>query len=241
MTTSTVYTTNVYTVTKCPPTVTNCPTGKVVTETIPLYTTVCPVTGTQTAPKPTGPPANGPETITTKYTTVYTVTKCPPTVTNCPVGKVVTEVRTTTYCPGQDGQPPKPTGSAGGNKPSAPGSDKPTGPAGGDKPAQSTGSAGGDKPTGPAGGDKPAKSTGSAGGNVPQGSKTSEAPKPTGPAGSVPKPSVPVVASNSTIVTIPNKPTGSTPAKTSAPASGGAKVGFSVAAVAVGVLVAVMM
>ncbi|KAI3320808.1 glycoside hydrolase family 18 protein [Xylariaceae sp. AK1471] len=49
-TTSTVVTTKVYTVTSCAPTVTNCAaSGVVVTETIPLYTTVCPVTETETA------------------------------------------------------------------------------------------------------------------------------------------------------------------------------------------------
>ncbi|KAI0119057.1 glycoside hydrolase superfamily [Daldinia grandis] len=53
-TTSTVYSTTVYTVTSCAPSVTNCPAkGSVVTETIALYTTVCPVTETQ---KPTQPP-----------------------------------------------------------------------------------------------------------------------------------------------------------------------------------------
>jgi len=41
--TSTVYTTNVYTITSCPPTVTNCPVGKVTSE-VTSYTTVCPVT-----------------------------------------------------------------------------------------------------------------------------------------------------------------------------------------------------
>lgn len=50
LTTSTVYTTRVHTVTSCAPTVTNCPAGSggevVVTETIPLYTTVCPVATT---------------------------------------------------------------------------------------------------------------------------------------------------------------------------------------------------
>ncbi|KAK1593360.1 concanavalin A-like lectin/glucanase domain-containing protein, partial [Colletotrichum navitas] len=45
LTTSTIYTTKVSTVTACPPTVTDCPgrIGKVITETIALYTTVCPV------------------------------------------------------------------------------------------------------------------------------------------------------------------------------------------------------
>ena len=42
MTTSTVYTSIVYTVTSCPPTVTNCPVGKKTTE-MTSYTTVCPV------------------------------------------------------------------------------------------------------------------------------------------------------------------------------------------------------
>jgi chitinase len=49
-TTSTVYRTTVYTVTSCAPTVTNCPAkiGQVTTETIIDYTTVCPVTATET-------------------------------------------------------------------------------------------------------------------------------------------------------------------------------------------------
>ncbi|RSL41721.1 hypothetical protein CEP53_012590 [Fusarium sp. AF-6] len=52
-TTSTVYTTKTYTITKCPPTVTDCPVGHVTTETIPVYTTVCPVeTGKPVEPKP---------------------------------------------------------------------------------------------------------------------------------------------------------------------------------------------
>jgi chitinase len=45
MTTSIVYTTKVYTVTSCAPTVTNCPAkmGQLTTETIVLATTICPV------------------------------------------------------------------------------------------------------------------------------------------------------------------------------------------------------
>ncbi|UNI20542.1 hypothetical protein JDV02_006620 [Purpureocillium takamizusanense] len=109
MTTSTVYTTTVRTITKCPPTV-HCPTGGyVTTETIPLYTTVCPVTATKTdSHEPTtavqtNKPAHsqGQTTITTKVTKIYTITSCGPTVTNCPIGKVTTEVSTTTYCPGE--------------------------------------------------------------------------------------------------------------------------------------------
>jgi hypothetical protein len=48
-TTSVVYTTVIYTVTSCAATVTNCPAklGQVTTDTILLYTTVCPVTETE--------------------------------------------------------------------------------------------------------------------------------------------------------------------------------------------------
>ncbi|RYP61701.1 hypothetical protein DL769_007590 [Monosporascus sp. CRB-8-3] len=52
MTTSTVYSTNVYTVTSCAPEVTNCPKGKVTTELVSLYTTVCPVEQVQTIAEP---------------------------------------------------------------------------------------------------------------------------------------------------------------------------------------------
>lgn len=46
LTTSTVYSTNIYTITSCAPGVTNCPAsmGKVTTETVAVSTTVCPVT-----------------------------------------------------------------------------------------------------------------------------------------------------------------------------------------------------
>ncbi|KAK1488274.1 beta-1,3-endoglucanase [Colletotrichum cuscutae] len=110
LTTSTVYTTKVSTITACPPTVTNCPAhiGKVTTQTIALYTTVCPVSSVP-APKPTEPvkgndkpndksnagPGTGPGVSTTTFTTVYTITKCPPSVTNCPVGSVTTKIVTT--------------------------------------------------------------------------------------------------------------------------------------------------
>lgn len=88
-TTSTVYSTTVYTVTSCAPSITNCPAkGSVVTETIALYTTVCPVTETQ---KPTQTPTAVPYTSTIYSTRISTITKCPPSVTNCPVGSVTTE------------------------------------------------------------------------------------------------------------------------------------------------------
>lgn len=107
-TTSTVFTTTTYTITSCAPTVTNCPgKGHVVTETIPLYTTVCPVTRTAATETKTPAPVNTntpaqPETIVTKVTKVYTITSCAPTVTNCPVGQLTTEVVTSTHCPGCD-------------------------------------------------------------------------------------------------------------------------------------------
>ncbi|POR36249.1 Uncharacterized protein TPAR_03546 [Tolypocladium paradoxum] len=125
MTTSTAYTTTVHTVTECPPYVINCPkTGYVTTETIPLYTTVCPVTQTAPLPMPTATeetktsvPVTVPLTISTIYTTkVHTVTACPPQVTNCPQGQVTTEVIPwyTTVCPVKEtemeiGKIPQPT------------------------------------------------------------------------------------------------------------------------------------
>ncbi|KAK8150725.1 hypothetical protein G3M48_009615 [Beauveria asiatica] len=103
-TTSTVYTTRTYTIARCAPTVANCPEkGHVVTETIPLYTTVCPMTPTATASATLSAPSvsasRQPETSITKVTKTYTITSCAPTVTNCPVGKVTTEVVTSTICP----------------------------------------------------------------------------------------------------------------------------------------------
>lgn len=98
MTTSTVYTTAIHTITSCEPTITNCPIGKMTTLTIPLYTTVCPVSA-----KPTKAPGSGHSdktTITTKVTKTYAITSCAPAVTDCPVGEITTEVMTTTYCPG---------------------------------------------------------------------------------------------------------------------------------------------
>ncbi|KAK1654328.1 hypothetical protein BDP81DRAFT_307603 [Colletotrichum phormii] len=103
LTTSTVYTTKVSTITACPARL-----GKVTTQTIALYTTVCPVSSVP-ATKPTEPvkgndkpndkaspgPGPAPGVSTTTFTTVYTITKCPPSVTNCPVGSVTTKVVTT--------------------------------------------------------------------------------------------------------------------------------------------------
>ncbi|KAF4458231.1 glycoside hydrolase family 18 [Fusarium albosuccineum] len=54
-TTSTVYSTKTYTITQCPPAVTDCPIGHVTTETVPVYTTVCPVTEVHEPGKPGSP------------------------------------------------------------------------------------------------------------------------------------------------------------------------------------------
>jgi chitinase len=51
MTTSTIYTTRIYTITSCPPSVPTCPAkGHVTTEVIAISTTVCPVSGVETSP-----------------------------------------------------------------------------------------------------------------------------------------------------------------------------------------------
>ncbi|KAM5343407.1 hypothetical protein ACJ41O_011944 [Fusarium nematophilum] len=103
-TTSTVYSTRVYTVTKCPPEVPYCP-GEphVTTETVAVSTTVCPVTDEPhyppKPPKPTyvpPPPHHGGNLTSTLYTTKhYTITKCPPEVPDCPIGQTTTTVYAT--------------------------------------------------------------------------------------------------------------------------------------------------
>ncbi|KAM3550363.1 hypothetical protein ARSEF4850_008379 [Beauveria asiatica] len=150
MTTSTVYTTKTYTITSCPPSVPNCPIGHVTTETIFVSTTVCPVTKTDEAPKPTATPTQPAQEMTTStvYTTkTYTITSCPPSVPNCPIGQVTTETKfvSTTVCPVTDvAQPTHPAGKPpGGQQPSGqqPSGQQPSGnkPAGqqpsGNKPA----------------------------------------------------------------------------------------------------------
>lgn len=82
-TTSTVYTTKTYTITSCAPYVTNCPVGKVTTEVMAAYTTVCPVEGTEAGkvPQPTAASGSGdvaaPQTTrtTTATMTVYRTVK----------------------------------------------------------------------------------------------------------------------------------------------------------------------
>ncbi|RYP85609.1 hypothetical protein DL769_000950 [Monosporascus sp. CRB-8-3] len=119
-TTSTIYSTSVHTVTSCAPDVPDCPGGgQVITEVISVGVTVCPVTKTTSQAEPTTT-AQEPEpttddqpkpttaselpedytTSTISETKIYTITECPPSVPDCPVGSVTTEISvTTTVCP----------------------------------------------------------------------------------------------------------------------------------------------
>lgn len=90
--TSTITTKKVYTITSCPPSVTNCPVGSVTTEIITSYTTYCPVE--TKVPKPTNPPVISDTSIVTN-TRVYTITDCPGEGP-CNKGEVTTEFITTT-------------------------------------------------------------------------------------------------------------------------------------------------
>ncbi|KJZ72578.1 hypothetical protein HIM_08102 [Hirsutella minnesotensis 3608] len=93
LTTSTVYTTRVHTVTACPPEVVDCPKGKVVTETIPLYTTVCPVTSTAQPTVPNYAQSGVPAVVTrTAYATRTRTVTCAAGATDCRNGQVITEV-----------------------------------------------------------------------------------------------------------------------------------------------------
>lgn len=103
MTTSTVYTTKIRTITECPSSVPNCPTKSttVVTETIPAYTTVCPIKSGGAGSGDTG---NLQLATSTVYTTkVRTVTKCHSSVLSCPAKSTVLVTETiavsTTVCP----------------------------------------------------------------------------------------------------------------------------------------------
>ncbi|KFY00348.1 hypothetical protein O988_03351 [Pseudogymnoascus sp. VKM F-3808] len=75
-------------------------------------------------------------TSTVLRTTVYTVTSCAPTVTNCPVGHVTTDIITdyTTWCPGNPTVTASPTTTPGGESPAGPvgtgGGGSPAGPVG---------------------------------------------------------------------------------------------------------------
>ncbi|KAK6082021.1 endochitinase [Seiridium cupressi] len=109
-TTSTVYATNTYTITSCAASVTDCPArmGQTTTEVVALYTTICPVTATETGVASSAQPATteipaGYTTSTVYSTKTYVVTSCAATVTDCPakIGQTTTEVVavSTTVCP----------------------------------------------------------------------------------------------------------------------------------------------
>ncbi|KAE8446973.1 hypothetical protein EG329_011455 [Mollisiaceae sp. DMI_Dod_QoI] len=94
-TTSTIYTTVIHTITSCPPVVTNCPIGSKTTQVISLTTTVYPITQ---AP----PPGPEPWTTSTVYTAItFTITSCPPQITDCPLGRnsTISIPVYTTSCP----------------------------------------------------------------------------------------------------------------------------------------------
>lgn len=76
---STVYSTKIYTVTSCAPTVTNCPAGPhVTTEVVSLYTTFCPYSSNEVSKQT--PSIVAPVTIQSTLSTVPTVTPSNPVV-----------------------------------------------------------------------------------------------------------------------------------------------------------------
>ncbi|KAI0095455.1 glycoside hydrolase family 16 protein [Daldinia grandis] len=124
LTTSTIYSTDIHTVTSCAPTVTNCPAGGyVTTKIISVGTTVCPVTkseGSKTEPTPTPSAPAEYTTSVVEVTNTYTITSCAATVTNCPVGAVTSEVTlTTTVCPVSKESPSAIPSSSAGPSPSS--------------------------------------------------------------------------------------------------------------------------
>ncbi|KAH8667583.1 hypothetical protein BGZ60DRAFT_528876 [Tricladium varicosporioides] len=85
MTTSTVYSTRVFTVTSCAPTITNCP-ATVKTEIISLYTTVCPVATTSASVSSLKPSSSTtPATVTPKSTNSTTIPTIPVVPATTPV------------------------------------------------------------------------------------------------------------------------------------------------------------
>ncbi|POS77888.1 hypothetical protein DHEL01_v203727 [Diaporthe helianthi] len=103
--TSTVYATNLYTVTSCAASVTNCPAGSsIATEIVPISTTVLTSTLASSeltslssvaaitggAPEPT--PVGEQTTLTVQVTHLHTVISCAPTVSNCPAATATKEI-----------------------------------------------------------------------------------------------------------------------------------------------------
>ncbi|KAL6721770.1 Chitinase 2 [Lecanora helva] len=87
--TKTLYSTKVYTVTSCAPTITECPAHSthVKTEVVSVTTTVCPVTAT--------PIITESVVYSTKYSTKeITITACPETVTSCPASSTIVQQST---------------------------------------------------------------------------------------------------------------------------------------------------
>jgi hypothetical protein len=212
MTTSTIYATQIRTVTHCPETVTNCPLKpSVVTETIAISTTVCPVTQvhppvtTRVAPPP--PPPTGNWTSTLYTTKTYVISKCGPEVPHCPIGETTTTIyATATTCytdvpvkPTQPGKPVTPPVQTPG---------KPVSP-----PAETPG-----KPVSP-----PAESH-------PAGCKGDECKPVTPPAQTQPGKPVTTPAATTPVVVVP-RPSGTAPAQVTA---GAARNGFEIAAAAAG-------
>lgn len=73
--TKTVFTTSTYTVSSCATTVTNCPYGATTTETIPLYTTVCPITEIKTGLSSAVPESNASTTTGAEDASTMTASK----------------------------------------------------------------------------------------------------------------------------------------------------------------------
>ncbi|CAH0045927.1 unnamed protein product [Clonostachys solani] len=110
LTTSTLFSASIYTVTSCAPTVTDCPADStvVVTATVPILTTVCPVSASASAPASasqtqtessyfSAPTGGSNEILTTSTiftTSIHTVTSCAPTVTDCPADSTVLATET---------------------------------------------------------------------------------------------------------------------------------------------------
>ena len=101
MHTSTVYATQVYTVTQCAVHVVNCPAEYqqeiVITSSVEIYTTVCPIDEVQTLPPvPSAPASLKPHTITGGAT----LTPCPTPIVNTfvpPADAEIPEVKTKTF------------------------------------------------------------------------------------------------------------------------------------------------
>lgn len=104
LTTSTVYTTKVYIITSCP-TAVDCPLGKVTTTTVPLSTTVYPVTPTAQPEEEVKAAIIPPVAVSKEFSQpeaadtlsdaeALTVSSCPPGDSNCFPGQVVPKVIT---------------------------------------------------------------------------------------------------------------------------------------------------